>query len=126
MYLRTMPAFLFILAFSVSLLFAQASPAVKPGPLTPEEGKTMVQQKKDQIVLLDVRNPNEFVASHYPGALNIPANELQARLSEVPTNKPVLVYCAMGIRAQRAYEMLKERRPDIKELYFIKGRTIFR
>ena len=62
---------------------------------------------------------------HYPSALNIPVNELETRFSEVPANKSVLLHCIKGIRCQRGYEILKEKRPDIKELYFIKGEPIF-
>ena len=112
------------IVFATALLLAQAVMAVEPGPVTPEEAKTMVQQNKD-LFILDVRNPNEFVVVHYPGALNIPVNELEQRLSEVPAGKPVLVHCALGKRGERGYEILKEKRPEIKELYYIKGTTIF-
>ena len=124
MRLRSVFVFLSTLVFAVVLLFAQSVMAIEPGHITPEEGKEIIQQKKD-LVILDVRNPNEFVVLHYPGALNIPVNELEARLSEVPADKPVLVYCARGIRSMRAYEILREKRPDIKELYHIDGEPIF-
>jgi len=114
------PAFV----FAAALLLAQSVIAVEPGPITPEEGKTMILQKTE-LVILDVRNPSEYVAAHYPGTLNIPINDLEARLSEVPDGKPVLVHCAKGVRASRGYEILKAKRPDIKELYFIKGEPIF-
>ena len=112
------------LAFAMVLLFAQSVMAIEPGHITPEEGREIIQQKKD-LVIIDVRNPNEFVTMHYPNALNIPVNELEARLSEVPAGKPILVYCGRGIRSMRAYEILRERRPDITELYHIQGEPIF-
>lgn len=46
-----------------------------------------------EIVLLDVRPHEEYVAGHLPGALNIPADELQDRLSELPRDKTVVAYC---------------------------------
>jgi rhodanese-related sulfurtransferase len=112
------------LVFAAALLFGQSALAVEPGPITPEEAKTMLQQKKD-LVILDVRNPNEHVAAHYPNSLNIPVNDLEARLSDVPTGRPVLVHCGIGKRAARGYGILKVKRPDIKELYFINGAPIF-
>ena len=129
MHLRDIAVFLSALVFSAVLLLAQdtvafqSSMAVKPGPVSPEEGKALVQQKHN-LVILDVRNPNEFVSGHYPNALNIPVNELETRFSEVPAGKAVIVHCFKGMRAQRAYEILKEKRPDIKELYFIQGTII--
>ena len=121
MRLRYIPLFLSSIVFATALLFAQAAMAE---PVTPEEGKRMIQQEKN-LLILDVRNPNEFVVVHYPGALNIPVNDLEARFAEVPAGKPVLVHCAKGRRALRGYEILKEKRPDIKALYYINGDTIY-
>ena len=123
MRLRNMSVFLSAFFFAAALLFAQNVMAIEPGQVTPEEGEKIIQQKKD-LVIIDVRNPNEYVVKHYPGALNIPVNELEARLSEVPAGKPVLLYCVRGVRAGRSYEILKEKRPDIEELYYIKGEPI--
>ena len=124
MRLRDIAFFISALILAAALSHAPEVMAAEPGPITPEEGKTMVQRQTD-LVILDVRNPNEYVTAHYPNALNIPVNELEARLSEVPSGKPVLVHCALGRRALRAYEILKEKRPDIKELYYINGDVIF-
>ena len=124
MCLRGISGIFFACIVAVALLLAQSVMAVDPGPVEPEAAKTMIQQQKDLLVL-DVRNPNEFVVAHYPGALNIPVNELETRFSEVPAGRPVLMHCGIGRRANRGYEILKEKRPDIKELYYIKGEPIF-
>jgi rhodanese-related sulfurtransferase len=122
--LRDISVFLSAFVLVAALLLARNVMAVEPGPVTPEQGKAMVQEKKD-LVILDVRNPSEYVVVHYPNALNIPVNELEKRISEVPAGKPVLVHCALGKRAKRGYDLLKEKRPDIKELYVIDGQVIF-
>ena len=122
--MRNISVFLSALVFAAILLHAQSVMAIEPGHITPEEGKTLIQQKKD-LVILDVRNPNEFVVVHYPNALNIPANELETRLSEIPTGRPVLTHCVRGMRSHRVFEALREKRPDITELYHIKGEPIF-
>jgi rhodanese-related sulfurtransferase len=98
--------------------------ALEPGPITPEEAKAMMQENKD-LVIIDLRNPNEYVVVHFATALNIPVNELETRLSEIPEGKPILMHCIKGMRSQRGFDILKEKRPDIKELYFIKGEPIF-
>ena len=117
--------YVFLSAFVLAVLFfAQSAMAIEPGHITPEDGKELIQQKTD-LLILDVRNPNEYVTEHYPNALNIPVNELETRLSEVPADKPVLVYCGRGMRSERAYEILKEKRPDIKDIYHINGAPIF-
>jgi rhodanese-related sulfurtransferase len=58
-------------------------------------------------VIVDVRSPAEFAAGHVPGATNLPVDELGARLSEVPADRMVVVYCASGMRSARAAGMLR-------------------
>ncbi len=58
--------------------------------------------------LLDVRTPEEFGAGHLRGAVNIPVAELRARLAEVgPRDRPVVVYCASGVRSSHAAQLLR-------------------
>ena len=60
--------------------------------------------------LLDVRSIEEFGRGHLPGAVNIPVQELDRRLSEVgPPEGDVVVYCRSGQRSSRAAEVLRER-----------------
>jgi len=62
---------------------------------------------KAGAVVVDVRTPEEFADGAYPGALNIPVQELGARAGEIPKGKPVVVYCASGARSAFAARMLK-------------------
>jgi rhodanese-related sulfurtransferase len=59
-------------------------------------------------LLLDVRNLNEYEASHIKDALNIPVDELRFRLSEVPKGRPIIVHCKSGFRAHLALRILKQ------------------
>jgi rhodanese-related sulfurtransferase len=43
-------------------------------------------------VVIDVRSEEEYAAGHIPGALHIPASELEARLDEIPAGRPVVPY----------------------------------
>ena len=45
------------------------------------------------VVVLDVRPRPEFDAGHVPGAINVPPEELQRRLSDLPRGKQVVAYC---------------------------------
>ena len=49
--------------------------------------------ERGDVVLVDVRPHREFVAAHITGALSIPLNELEARLTELPTGVDVVAYC---------------------------------
>ena len=60
----------------------------------------------DEIFLLDVRTKDEFSMGHVFGAVNIPVDDLRSRIKEVPRDKPVLIYCAVGLRGYLAIKIL--------------------
>ena len=53
----------------------------------------------DGALVLDVREPMEYVAGHVPGAKLIPMGHLPSRLGELPKDAPVYVICASGNRS---------------------------
>lgn len=59
--------------------------------VTKEELKKRLRDK--DVLVLDVRPPEEFDAGHIPGALSIPTGELKRRLRELPKNKEIVAYC---------------------------------
>lgn len=61
------------------------------------------------VLLLDVRQPDEFESGHVPGAKNIPLPQLRGRLNELPTTGEIRLYCAAGQRAYYASRLLKQR-----------------
>lgn len=56
----------------------------------------------EDAFLLDVREPEEWVAGHAPGAVHIPLGRLPARVAEVPEDVPVYVLCRVGGRSAQA------------------------
>jgi rhodanese-related sulfurtransferase len=74
----------------------------------------VVKQKLEAgATVLDVRTPQEFRGGAYPGAKNIPVQELASRLEEVPKGKPVVVYCASGMRSASAARVLAQAGFDV-------------
>ncbi len=67
--------------------------------------------RKNEVALLDVRPQVEYQASHLPGALSIPLDELERRLSELPHGKTIVAYCRgpYCILADEALELLAGR-----------------
>ena len=68
------------------------------------------QLVKQGALLLDVRTAGEFSSGHLEGAVNIPVQELEARVSSLPVKKdaPIVVYCHSGRRSAMAKEMLEK------------------
>jgi len=56
--------------------------------------------------LLDVRNPPELAVESVPGAYNIPLPQLRARLSELPRDREIAVFCRSGQRSYFATRIL--------------------
>ena len=48
--------------------------------------------EQQAVTVIDVRGPDEYRARHLPGALNMPADQLQERLTDIPTTQPVVTY----------------------------------
>ena len=57
-------------------------------------------------LLLDVREADEWAAGHAPGAVHLPLSQLQARVAEVPVDRPVSVVCHLGGRSAQATAFL--------------------
>lgn len=52
----------------------------------------------EEPLLVDVREPTEFLRGHIPGAVNIPLRSLGDHLDEIPRDRPVVLYCSTGYR----------------------------
>ncbi len=66
--------------------------------------------ERDEVVVLDVRPPEEFKSGHIPGAVSIPLRELKARLAEIQPGKEVVAYCRgpYCVLSAEAVSMLRE------------------
>ena len=65
--------------------------------------------KTGSQLILDTRTPEDFAKGRFPGAVNIPAEEMARRYAEIPADKPVALHCSTGTRAELAYDILKEK-----------------
>ena len=59
------------------------------------------------IYILDVREPSEFKAGHFEGAVNIPLPTLRNKMNELPLGKEILIYCGVGQRSYYATRILR-------------------
>ncbi|RYF88737.1 MAG: rhodanese-like domain-containing protein [Chitinophagaceae bacterium] len=59
--------------------------------------------------LLDVRTPQEFAEQHVAGAINIPLDQLSARMQElIDLPRPIIAYCRSGNRSGMAVSMMNQ------------------
>jgi rhodanese-related sulfurtransferase len=76
--------------------------------LAPQELKRRLDAG-ERLTILDVREPWEIAIAGLPGTLNIPLQEVPARLGELDRNADLVVMCHSGGRSRRAAEFLSAR-----------------
>ena len=87
-----------------------------------------VEQAKELLdggnaVVVDVRNPDEWVAGHVTGAIHIQVDEVMNRIDELPQDKELLFICAAGVRSALACEMAAAMGVPTERLYNIEEGT---
>jgi rhodanese-related sulfurtransferase len=98
-------------------LLPVAADAAVAKNVSPGEAASLLEQR-DDVFLLDVRTLGEFQQVRLKNARLIPIDQLVKRLAEVPKNRPVLVYCAVGSRSAQVVNYLARRGyPEIYNLY---------
>jgi rhodanese-related sulfurtransferase len=63
-------------------------------------------REQPDVMILDVREQDEWDAGRIPGAVFMPMGEVQNRLSEIPTDKTVIVQCRSGNRSSQVTDFL--------------------
>ena len=91
--------------------------------VTPEEALALIQenQPNPDLIIIDVRTPEEFAGGHIQGSINIDfyASTFEEELSKLDRNKTYLIYCHSGTRSGEALVIMEEL--DFQEAYSISG-----
>jgi sulfur-carrier protein adenylyltransferase/sulfurtransferase len=83
-----------------------AMQAAQGSTITAQELADM-QQRGEDFLLVDVREPAEFEIVQIPGSVLIPKGDIPSKLAELPQDKPVVLYCKTGVRSAEALATLK-------------------
>ena len=70
----------------------------------------------ERLVLLDVRNPEEYAVSHLPGAIRVDPNASPALPVGIGSDVPVVAYCSVGWRSSKWVEALRNQGVDAVNL----------
>jgi rhodanese-related sulfurtransferase/rubrerythrin len=90
--------------------------------VTSEELKHYQQEHKEsEYRLIDVRQPDEYSDGHIPGALLLPLDELEGRVSELPQEQDIVFYCRSGARSQAAAIIALDDNPALQKVYNLMG-----
>lgn len=109
-----------IISLAAAFLLLAGSPGIAAiaSNITPQDAATMIRQRPD-VYLLDVRTPLEYRQAHLANAQLIPIDQVERRLAEIPKDRPILVYCAVGSRSAQVFSFLARR--GFPEVYNLDG-----
>lgn len=79
------------------------------GKMNPLYWREMLEVDTNKVALIDVRTVEEYASGTIPGAINIPVDDLRDRLTELPTDRPIWLFCGVGLRGYLASNILKVR-----------------
>jgi len=75
--------------------------------ITASELKKLMDAKED-IQLIDVRQPDEYAFAKIEGAKLIPLGEIMSRMNELDESREAVIHCKMGGRSARAIEAMQQ------------------
>lgn len=107
----------------------KSSTALKAGK---EEGsidlatfERLVKENPERLHIVDVRDADEFAKGGLKTAVNIPVDKLEERIKELPSDKPVVFVCGTGARSGESYYMVKDLRPELKDVFYVEAEMTF-
>jgi hydroxyacylglutathione hydrolase len=80
------------------------------------DARAAATRASEGAILLDVREPSEWRAGHAPDAIHIPYEHVRDRANEIPEGRPIVTYCAGGIRSSLAASILESDGRDVANL----------
>lgn len=108
---------------------AQAAEQKDLGSMEPAQALEYMKTTPE-LVIVDVATRSGFERIHFAKAINIPIENISSAESkelymQIPTGRPVILHCRLGMIVPDAYRTLKSLRPDIPEISYISGRPPF-
>ncbi|MGD8883163.1 MAG: rhodanese-like domain-containing protein [Desulfobacterales bacterium] len=86
----------------------------------------VVKNNPESIMLIDVRDRDEFKTGSFKTAINIPVDQLEDKIKTLPTDKPVIFVCGTGARSGESFYMVQDLRPGMKNIYYLEGELTFK
>lgn len=74
--------------------------------MSPTELSSVLENSKNEVVLVDVRTPAEFAGGSITGAVNIPFDELEQHINMLTQYAKVYLFCHSGGRSKQACALL--------------------
>lgn len=76
-------------------------------------------QRGENLILLDIREPEELDICQIPGSLHIPMHDVPTQLSQLDPDTPIVVYCHAGVRSLYVSHFLSDK--GYRDVYNLRG-----
>jgi rhodanese-related sulfurtransferase len=100
---------------------AAAAPAIvagkEPGSIAVPSFEQILREAPQSVHLIDVRDPQEFAAGTFKGAVNMPVGSIDKNLDQLPRDKPIVFFCGAGGRSGEAHDVVKSALPTLKTVF---------
>jgi rhodanese-related sulfurtransferase len=106
---------------SAKMAAAKVKTGTEEGSIDTPTFVKMVNQNPDSMMLIDVRDADEFADGHFKTAVNIPVDQLEDKIKTLPADKPVVFVCGTGARSGESFYMVQDVRPELKNVYYLEG-----
>lgn len=96
---------------------APAMPAAGEGVMPIDEFKAILADRPDDVLIVDVRDVEEYAAGAIPGSINMPVGGLDDTMFELPDDKRIVFVCTSGGRSGEAYDLVQLLRPELNVVF---------
>ncbi len=79
----------------------------------------IMKENPASLMIVDVRDPDEVARGAIRPSVNIPVDKLENQISKLSSDKTTVFVCSTGARSGEAYYMTKDKRPELKNVYYI-------
>ena len=115
-----------VAASAKSATSTQLKAGKEEGSVDTETFKKIVAKNPESIMLIDVRDADEFKTGSFKTAINITVEQLEDKIKTLPTDKPIVFVCGTGARSGECFYMVQDLRPEMKNVYYLEGELTFK
>jgi len=94
------------------------------GSVSPAWFERTIKENPGALLVVDIRDQNEYAAGTIKGASNIPMGDLAQKIASLPAGQPIVFICSTGARSGEAYDTAKLLRPEL-DVYFLDAKLRF-
>lgn len=88
--------------------------------------KSIIANRPESILLIDVRDADEFAKGSFKTAVNIPVEILEPKIKTFSDDKPIIFVCSTGARSGEAFYMTQDVRESLKDVFYVEAEIDFK